>query len=39
VRKIVGFKYQTSLEISFNERHPVFNCGKTDVFLTSHMDS
>ncbi len=39
VRKIVGFKYQTSLEISFIERHPVFNCGKTDVFLTSHMDS
>lgn len=39
-RKCVGFgKYRRSLNITFNDTHPSFNSGKSDMFLTSHMDS
>jgi hypothetical protein len=40
LHKNVGFnQHIRSLDISFNERHPSFNTSKSDVFLTSHMDS
>ena len=38
-RKNVGFKLKTSIKVSFNDIHPTFSNGTSDMFLTSHMDS
>ena len=38
--KCTGFnKYRRSMNITFNEAHPSFASSKSDMFLTSHMDS
>lgn len=38
-RKNVGFKLKTALNVTYNDTHPSFNSGTSDMFLTSHMDS